>query len=106
MYGFIYASKIQLGGRLQCIQSTSAVSGSSFNEKKQTLMKAAGATFKAPGLGKTSSSHGIKSLDRNLSELQLDTKSSSLPWEARGGDTLLSSEYVQGHAYSLANSIQ
>lgn len=101
-YGFIYPCKVQLGGRLQCIHATSAVNGESVDERKQTLLRAARAIFNASGLGETRSSHGIESLDRRSSQLQLDATSSNLSWEARGGNTLLGSEYVQDYAYSLA----
>ncbi|KAI5863781.1 hypothetical protein GGS23DRAFT_565308 [Durotheca rogersii] len=82
MFGLVFTTTVQLGGRLHSTQDASTPSASSTSAKKDAMKLAAGANFSSPFV---SGSQNAQS-DAHSQE--------ALTWEAQGGETLLGSKRV------------
>lgn len=92
--GHIYSSVVHLGGRLECTRSMNSVAGSTMSEKCDSMRQAAGGVFSTARKRTVSPDWDRDRLTSEVSSMKIDRDDLGLAWEARGGDTLLSYEYV------------
>jgi MAC/Perforin domain len=92
-FGHVYAKEVHLGGRLQCTKSLESVSGASISQKREALKAEASAQFNARMITAGGRYTGTN-LEHQKSGLSLTASLQMVAWEARGGDTTLSSKWV------------
>jgi hypothetical protein len=68
------------------------VSGATFSEKRESMKRAAAAVFKATDVWNVGVNRIREGVEDHMSAMQLKEESLAAAWEARGGDTLLSSK--------------
>jgi MAC/Perforin domain len=94
-FGHVYPKEVHLGGRLQAMKSLETVSGTSVTEKVEALKLEASAQFN-PGFGRGTGKFQSANTDSMISNLSISGSSQMMAWEARGGDTTLSSKSALG----------
>lgn len=92
-YGHIFSRRVQLGGRLSSSQKVVSTEGSKVKEQAQQLKASASASVSSSFFqASVSASHERQSKEGSTSSKK--DFSSSMAWEATGGDTLLCNKYA------------
>jgi hypothetical protein len=92
-YGFFFARRVQLGGRLSSSEAKSA-EGTLTASDHATKMKIAASLSISHSFAQASVKSSYKHQDREVKETQKQDLSNNLAWEATGGDTLLCNKLV------------
>ncbi|KAK6526456.1 hypothetical protein TWF694_005042 [Orbilia ellipsospora] len=87
-YGHFFAGNVQLGGRLFASEQFSSKSAASSTETANAMKVAASASF-SWGAFSASASYSRETNDASSKSNTSSQMSSSLSWEAQGGDTIL-----------------
>lgn len=91
--GHIFATSVQLGGRLHTTKESSATTATEAKAEKSEFKAAVGANFSASFSSGSASAAYAKNHDSQLDKSN-EKISEGLSWEAQGGETLLGSKYV------------
>ncbi|KAE8163381.1 hypothetical protein BDV40DRAFT_299511 [Aspergillus tamarii] len=87
-FGHVFVPRVQLGGRLHSVESTSSIAGANTKEKSSALKAAASASVSGFGFqASVSASHETTS--NSKTEKSYSSSNHSITWHADGGDTLL-----------------